>query len=118
MSCRAVVVVLLAFAIAPMAFAGQPSPDVLPHHTIALDASAFRPTFSVRDLFAEVADVKSEVWADGTIVASVPTIDIVVARVSPDGGIETACLATEKSVTEFLTSESKKRVITAAPSEK
>lgn len=118
MSSRAVVV-LLALAITPMANAGQPSTEVLPHHSIALNAQALRPALTVSDLFAEVANPQSETWADGTIVATAPVLDVIVARVSTDGGRETVCLNDEKSVLAFLSPESKqKRTITAAPQEK
>lgn len=118
MSSRAVVV-LLALAVTPMANAGQSATEFLPHHTIALNAQALRPALTVSDLFAEVADRHSEIWADGTIVATAPALDVVVARVSADGGLETACLNDEKSVLAFLSGESKqKRTITAAPQEK
>jgi hypothetical protein len=119
MSSRAVVVVLLALAVAPMATAGQVSIEVLPHHTMALNAQALRPALSVSELFAEVANPQSEIWADGTIKATAPALDVIVARVSADGGIETVCLHDEKSVVDFLSSDSKqKRTITAAPQEK
>lgn len=119
MRSRAVVVVLLALAVTAMANAGETSTEVLPHHTMALHAQALRPALTVSDLFAAVADKHSEIWADGTIVATVPVLDVIVARVSADGGVETACLNDEKAVLEFLSGESKqKRVITAAPQEK
>lgn len=119
MSSRAVVVVLLALAITPMANAGQPSTEFLPHHAIALNAQALRPALTVSDLFAEVANPQSEIWADGTIVATAPPIDVIVARVSADGGIETACVHDEQSALVFLNADSKqKRTITAAPTEK
>ena len=119
MSSRAVVVVLLALAITPMVNASESENGVLPHQTIALDALALRPAVTVSDLFAEVANPKFERWSDGTIVATAPAVDVIVARVSPDGGIETVCVHTEHAAHSFLHTEEKtKRVITAAPQEK
>ncbi len=118
MSSRAVVV-FLALAIAPMAMASESSSEVLPHHTIALNAQVLRPTLTVSDLFAEKANTQSETWADGTMVATAPSVDVIVVRITKDGGLETACVNDEKSANAFLNAEAKqKRTITVAATEK
>jgi hypothetical protein len=119
MSSRVVVVILLALAITPMAHAGDSSTEVLPHRAVTMAAKALRPMLTVSDLFAEVRASRSEILADGTMVADAPSVDVVVMRVTPDGGVETSCVHDEESVNAFLDTESKKkRVITAAPQEK
>lgn len=114
MSSRAVVIVLLALAIAPMANAK----DVLPHHAIALDAQILRPTPTVSDLFAEKANTRSEIWADGTMVASAPSVDVIVMRVTKDGELESACVNAEKAAKAFFAAATQKRTIAVAETEK
>lgn len=119
MSSRAVLIVLLALAVTPMANAAQTPTEVLPHHAIALNVRALSPALTISDLFAEVAHANSETWADGTIVATAPALDVIVARVTADGGYETACVHDEKSAQAFLSGDSKqKQAITAVPQEK
>ncbi len=108
MGSRGVVLILLALAFVPIASASDTKAEVLPHQMTALSADALRPALTLSDLFAEVANPTFEVRENGTLVASAPSIDVIVARVEPDGTIVTACVHDEKSATEFLTAKGRK----------
>ena len=116
MSSRAVVIVLVALAISPIANAGQSSIEVLPHHAIALDLLTLRPELSLSDLFSSVGQAPSGIRDDGSLDASIPSVDVIVARVDADGRLVTACFHDEDSAKAFL--EAKRRPLVMTPEDK
>jgi hypothetical protein len=92
-------VAAVALATAPFVHAADAATD--PASTVAMEVALPSPTITLKALFAAPATAEVIDVADG-IAFGMEAVEVMLARIDPDGRVVTACVDSEKAARAFL----------------
>jgi hypothetical protein len=103
MARKAVVVLVLLFALTPLAHAADTSERL---RAALAEADRIATETPLSALFGP-ATVRIESGPGGMQIADAPNAEVFVARVNSDGTISTACVGTEEAARDFMSGKKK-----------